>query len=123
PYPVGTTSVGIKTIQVVCDITIPSADASGHLAPGLQTLRVQVSDADSPVPTSGSTNSTLMVWSLDVKEAQTAPVISSVNVLVGGAVPALYTETDTLTFRVTVTDIEKHNYNLEISTCSDAGCS
>src|SRR5690606_27078315 len=39
------------------------------------------------------------------------------------AVPAFYKETDTLTFRVTVTDTEKHNYNLEISTCSDVGCS
>lgn len=123
PYPVGTTVAGIKTVQVVCDVTIPSSDASGHIAPGPQILRVQVSDADSPVPTSGSTNSTLMVWSLDVKEAQTAPVINSVNVLVGGAVPAVYTENDTLTFRVTVTDAEKHNYNLVISKCSDASCS
>lgn len=123
PYPVGTTSIGIKSIQVVCDITIPSSDASGHLSPGPQTLKIQVSDADSPVPTSGGTNSTLMVWALNVKEAQTAPVISNITALVGGVTPAIYTENDSLTFRVTVTDAEKHNYNLTINKCSDALCS
>jgi hypothetical protein len=109
-----------------CQLKVPSYDALGSIDPTLDAWRVSVNVTDSGSPFTATQKSSTLIWNLSVREINYRPIINNVMTYQNLVATTTFSEKDTATFQVQMTDPERDEYIIELARCgatlADADC-
>jgi hypothetical protein len=135
--PTGSANLSTYTTQYTCTMRVPHFTSSGPLNPsvGSYSVVLNVQDQDSPVSPSNPQSAIPLTWNLAVTETNPSNIAlaaqsilaASSHVAVGSTVldpndvSSFAQETQTVTFRLLVTDNELDNFKYKVSLCTVGG--